>query len=87
MMIVFPISALSRRKQAQDFLGALAIEVARGLVGHDERGIGDEGTRDRHALLLAARQLVGIVLHAIGEAHECQRRLDTLAALAPSRGT
>ena len=38
------------------------VEVAGRLVGQDDRGLVDQRARDRHALLLAARQLVGIVM-------------------------
>ena len=41
-----------------------AVEVARRLVGEDQRGIVDERARDRDALLLAARERVGVLLRA-----------------------
>ena len=45
-------------------------------------GIGDDRARDADALLLAARQLARLVLHAVAEADELERRLHALAALA-----
>src|ERR687897_2906255 len=44
--------------QLDDLLGVLAVEVAGGLVGPDDRGVVDERAGDRHALALAARELV-----------------------------
>ncbi len=69
-------------QQGEDFPRALAVEVAGRLVGDDDRGVGDEGARDGHALLLAAGELVGVVLHAVREAHERERHLDPLAPFA-----
>ena len=64
----------------------LGVEVAGGLVGQQQRRVVDEGAGDRHALLLAARQLVGVVVELGGEADEAQdvRHLapDLLARLA-----
>src|SRR6266702_4382535 len=34
-------------EQGQDLLGRLAVEVARGLVGDEDRRVGGEGARDR----------------------------------------
>src|SRR5207247_1864197 len=53
--------------ERQHVVGALAIEVAGGLVGDDDLRIVDDRARDRHALLLAARQLARIVVHPILE--------------------
>jgi hypothetical protein len=40
-----------------------------GSSGDDQRRIGDDRARDRHALLLAARELVGVMVHTVGETH------------------
>src|SRR5678816_314672 len=48
-------------EERQHFGRRLAVEVAGRLVGHDQRGIGDERARDRHALLLAAGKLRGVM--------------------------
>src|SRR5215213_5677268 len=45
------------------------VERARRLVGEDELRVVDERARNRHALLLAARELVRVVLLAPGQAH------------------
>ena len=47
---------LELAQQAEDVLGVARVEVAGGLVGDDEIGIGDDGARDGDALLLAARE-------------------------------
>src|SRR4030095_12164671 len=39
-------------EQIENLLRGVAIEIAGGLVGHDQRRIGDQRTRDRDALLL-----------------------------------
>jgi hypothetical protein len=40
--------------QLHDFVGAFAVEIAGGLVAKEERGVGDDGAGDGHALLLSA---------------------------------
>ena len=50
-----------RLQQVQDLVGALAVEVAGGLVAEQEGGVGHDGARDGHALLLPARQLARLV--------------------------
>ena len=39
----------------------LRLEGARRLVGKDDLGVGNEGARDGHTLLLSTRHLIGIV--------------------------
>ena len=58
--IVLPPSC-SRAKTRHDLGAGLRVEVARRLVGQQDRRIVDERARDRHALPLTARQLVGPV--------------------------
>ena len=43
--------------QLHDFVGALAVQVAGGLVAKEKRGIGNDGAGDGHALLLPAGKL------------------------------
>ena len=66
-------------EQAGDLVGGLAVEVAGGLVGQDELGLGHERAGDRDALLLPAGQLVGPAPQALAEADLLE------PARAPSR--
>jgi hypothetical protein len=59
--------------ERDDLVGALGVQVAGRLVGPHDRGVVDERTGDRHALALAAGQLVGKVVGAVGDADELQR--------------
>ena len=79
--IVLPRSETSSDKQVQDLVGALAVEVAGGLVAQQEGRVGHDRARDRDALLLPARELTREVVHAVLEAHDPERRLDVLAPL------
>src|SRR5215468_2147489 len=45
-----------------------AVEVTGGLVGEQHLRSGDKGARNRHALLLTARQLAGVMSQAVTEA-------------------
>src|SRR3974390_2963915 len=67
--------------QVQDVLRALAVEIAGRLVAHQQRWVGDERARDGDALLLTAGELGGLVLGAVGEAHELECRLHVALAL------
>ena len=55
-------------EQRQHLGAALAVERAGGLVGEDDLAAVHQRARDRHALLLAARQLVRPVLEPVGRA-------------------
>ena len=82
--IVFLKSLLSVSSSVEDLLGALRVEVAGRLVGDEERRVGDDGARDRDALLLSARELARIVLRAVGEAHDLERQSAPARAAASS---
>ncbi len=72
MMMVLPCSAIELLQQAQDLFGVVAVEIAGGFVADQEGRVGDDRAGDRHALLLAAGQLAGAVVGAIGQAHQGQ---------------
>ena len=55
-------------KQAQQAARHLGVNVAGGLVGEQQLGLGDDGAGDGGALLLAARQHGWEGMHAIAEA-------------------
>jgi hypothetical protein len=52
-------AAVETSHERGDLLGALAVEVAGGLVCPDDRGIVHQRTRDRDPLTFAAGELVG----------------------------
>ena len=61
-------------EDVQDLRPGLRVEISRGLVGQDDRGVGDEGAGDGHALALAARELAGLVIRAMGQTHGLEGR-------------
>ena len=68
-------------EQGQDVVRALAVEVAGGLVRHDDLRVVHDGARDGHALLLTTRELARVVAHALFETDHAQGRLGALLAL------
>ena len=74
--------AIEQLEQLEDLAGGGAVEVAGRLVGHEQVGIGDDGPGDRHALLLAAGKLARIMVLALLQADDPQRRHHVLAPLA-----
>ena len=67
-------------EQLHHLLGGGGVERAGGLVGQEQERLVDDGARDRDALLLSARELVGQVIHAIGQPHPLERAHRLLAA-------
>ena len=67
----------------QHLADQLRVERARDLVEQHRLGLHGERAGDRDALLLAAGELLGIVVAAVGEADLAQQRLGR--ARAPSR--
>ena len=55
-------------EDVQDRRARRAVEVSRRLVGEEKRRPRSEGPGERHALLLASRELGGVVVPALGEA-------------------
>ncbi len=68
--------------EGQDLLAGPRVEVAGRLVGEDQGGIDHQRARDRHALHLAARELVGPMAAAVPEPDQVERRLHALAHVA-----
>src|SRR5262249_23178538 len=54
-------------EEIEDLVGALAVEVARGLVAQEKGRIGHDRARDADPLLLPARELPRIVPHPVAE--------------------
>ena len=63
-----PVPGVLLEQAIDDELTGIAVEISGGLVGEQQLRSGDEGAGDRHALLLAARQLAGIMGQAVTEA-------------------
>ncbi len=59
-----PALAVEPAYDLHDLGRGLRVEIAGRLVGEQDRGLVDQRARDRDALLLAARELVRIVLLA-----------------------
>src|SRR5262245_41858800 len=76
-LAVLPVQYL---QEAENLVRRPAVEIARRLVADEDRGVRDEGARDGDALFLAARELLGLVPRAVGEADDLERGGDRLAA-------
>lgn len=63
-------------------LAQARVECCERLVENDEVGRRGERSGQRDALLLAARQLVGMTVSEVGEADEFQEFLDACLAVA-----
>jgi hypothetical protein len=63
------VLAVEREQELDDLRPGGGVEVAGGLVGQDEPRPQRQGPGDRHALLLAAGELGGVVVGAVGEPH------------------
>ena len=70
-----PPVALQGEQQVNDLPTRRLVEIACGLVGDENRRIGRNGPGDGDALLLAARELGGIVVEAVAEADGLEFRL------------
>src|SRR5947209_5829578 len=69
----YPALAVEALENLHDLDRGARIKIPRRLVGEDERRVVDECARDRHALLLSARQLVRVVPLAPRESDRVQR--------------
>ena len=79
------VLAVQHLQQVQHLVGGLAVEVAGRLVADQQGRIGDQRAGDGDALRLAAGQFAGLVLGAVGEADQGQRRLALALRCAPDR--
>ena len=68
-------------QQVHDRLAVVRVQVAGGLVGEQDRRVPSQPAGHRHALLLTAGELRGVVLHAVRHADLLQRLLHALLAL------
>jgi len=68
-------------EQRHDLGRHVGVEVAGRLVGQQQHRLVDQRACDRHALLLAARQLQGVGVHLVVQADRLQRRKGAPLAL------
>ena len=73
--------AIDAEQQVDDLAAGRAVEISGRLVGQQQRRVVGERPRDRHALLLAARELGRIVMAAFGQADLVEQRRRARAAL------
>jgi hypothetical protein len=81
---VVPSSAFDAGDHLQHHLAGLVVECAGGLVAQQHIGALDDGAGNRHALLLAARQLRREVVLAARQPHQANRLVDGIGLGAMS---
>ena len=74
--------AIERSQDLENLFTRTRVQVPGWLISQNQIRIGDYCARDRNALFLAARQLAWLVIHAVGESHELQRRSHVPAPLS-----
>jgi len=72
-------------QQVADVLAGALVQRAGRLVGEQDARPGDEGTRQRHALLFAAGQLAWVMARAMGQPDLVQHCIHPRAILAPAQ--
>src|ERR1035437_4741207 len=77
--------AIEPRQRLHDFVRIAGVEVAGRFVGEQQAGRVDQGARDRHPLLLAARELARGVALAVAQAEQLERRTRPLDTRAGTR--
>src|SRR6185437_10899191 len=60
---------IQTREHGQHFVSRRRVKIAGRLVGEDQVGVGYDGSRNSHALLLAAGELPGKVMETIAQAN------------------
>ena len=75
--------AVQIAQQLHHRLAVRRIEVSRGLVSEENERLARDGARDGDTLLLTARELRRIVLHAMRHPDLLERIVHALLALAP----
>src|ERR1044071_5096385 len=75
------LRAVEFEQERGHVVGRLLVEVARRLVAEQERRAPHQRTRQRRALLLAARKFGRAVVHALGEPDRFEQRARPLAVL------
>src|SRR5206468_3094575 len=80
-------ATVQRPQQVHDRLAVAGVQVPRGLVGEQDRGIAYDRARDRDALLLAPGELHRIMLRAMHHTDLLERLLHAFRALRPRHAT
>ena len=86
MMVVTPSRALQRLDLVAQPQPHAGVERRQRLVEQQQAGRGRERARQRHALLLAARELGGIFRSGIGQADQRQQLVDAPGDRRPRSG-
>ena len=68
MTSVVPYSRFMLEEEVDHAVAGAGVEAAGGLVGEEQLRAHDEGARERHALLLAAGEVLGIVVQPLAQA-------------------
>ena len=71
-------------EKLMQFRLVLSVETARRLIGKHHGRVVDKGASHSHALLLAARQLVGLMRGTFAQAHEVEQLFCALARFLTS---
>ena len=79
---VLPASRVSSSSSVEHGVPGVLVQVAGRLVGQDQQRVVRQRTGNGHALLLAARQLVGIGVDPIAQAHAIEQPLGMPARIA-----
>ena len=72
--------AIEVEQQLDDLSAGRRVEITGRLVGQHERRPQRERAGDRHPLLLAARELAGIVVGAVDESHGVEELMGSLGS-------
>src|SRR5262249_36635680 len=73
--------AMALFEKADDLLPGRRVQIAGRLVGEKQGRLGDQRPRNRYALSLTSGELVGPVLHPVGELNFFQREPRSRMAL------
>ena len=76
---------MAGEQQFDDLLAGALVEISGGLVGDENRGIGRQRARQRHALLLAAGKLRGIMRKPVGQSDLRQLALRAFIGIGRAR--